>query len=82
MLARFVVADALKDSVAELRKDDEMRMSQHVYTKTPSEWHALTWRCHMFTTTFQEEFSAIREREERGIARLVFPQIPNKTRSD
>jgi len=39
-------------------------------------------RCHRFTAAFQEEISAFRRREEGGIARLVFPQIFNKVRSD
>ena len=30
-----LVADALKDSVAELRKDEETRVSQYVHTKHP-----------------------------------------------
>jgi len=70
-----LVADALKDSIAELRKDDETRMSQYVYTKTLSEWHALTWRCHRFATAFHGEISALREGEENRFSRLVFPRV-------
>ena len=32
-----LIADALKDSLTELRKDDEARMSQYVHTEL-SEW--------------------------------------------
>ena len=37
---RRFIATALEDSVSELRKDNEMRMSQYVHTEL-SEWHAL-----------------------------------------
>ena len=66
------IADALKDSLTELRKDDEMRMSQYVHTEL-SEWSPLTQYCLRITTTFQEELSAFREGGQKQLAQLVFP---------
>jgi len=67
------VADALKDSAAELRKVHETMMSQYVHTKL-SEGCASMWRCRRFTTTFQREIWMSREGEENRLARLVLPQ--------
>ena len=75
-----LVADTLRDSIAGLRKDEEARASQYAHSKLSS-WPALTWYCHRFTDTLRE-LSAVREREEKGIARLVFPQISNGACSD
>jgi hypothetical protein len=83
-----LVANALNESVTELRKDNEMMMSQYVRTEPP-EWHVLTWCCRRITTTFQEELSVLREGEQRRLAEfregeqkrlaeLVFLQVSNR----
>ena len=72
-----LVADALKVSFAELRKEDETRMTQYVHTEPP-EWHVSMWCCRRITTTFQEELSAFRKGEEKRLAQLVVPCIPKE----
>ena len=67
---RRLVAGALNESVTELRKDNDTRMSQYVYTQL-SGWHVLTWCSRRFTTAFKEELSAIRKGEEERLVRLV-----------
>jgi len=71
---RRLVAKALNESVTELRKDNDTRMSKYVHTEPP-EWHVLTWCYCRITTTFQEELSAFREGEEKRLAQLVFPHV-------
>jgi len=65
-----LVAGALNESVTELGKANDTRMSQYVYTQPP-ELHAFTWCYRRFTTTFKEELSAIRKGEEERFVRLV-----------
>jgi hypothetical protein len=72
-----LVANALNESVTELRKDNETMMSQYVRTEPP-EWHVLTWCCRRITTTFQEELSVFREGEQKRLAELVFLQVSNR----
>lgn len=63
-----LIVDALKDSIKELRKDDEARISRYVYIQL-SEWHILIQYCYRITTTFQEELSAFRAGEEKRFSR-------------
>ena len=74
-----LIADALKDNLAELRKDDETRMSKYVQADL-SEWHALIECCPRITATFQGELSAFREGEEKRLAQLVFLQVSDESR--
>jgi len=71
-----LVAAALSDSVAALRKDDETRLSQYVRAKPP-ECHGLMQHCHRLTTTFQGGLLAFRDGEEKRLARSAFPQVFN-----
>ena len=73
-----LIAETLKDSLAELRKDEETRMSQYVYTEL-SEWHALIACRPRITTTVREELSAFREGEEKRLAQLVFHRISDES---
>jgi len=74
-----LIAEALKDSLAELRKDDETRMSQYVHTEL-SEWHALIECRPRVTTTVRGELSAFREGEEKRLAQLVFHRVSDESR--
>ena len=64
-----LVAGALNESVTELRKDSDTRMSQYVHTQPPG-WRVLTWCCR----SFQEE---LRRGEEKRLAQSVFLQVSN-----
>ena len=69
-----LIAETLKDDLAERRRDDEMRMSQYVHTEL-SERHALM-ECHpRITTSVRGELSAFREGEEKRLAQLVFHRV-------
>lgn len=45
---RRLIAKALNESVTELRKDNDTRMSKYVHTEPP-EWHMLTW-CYSYVS--------------------------------
>jgi hypothetical protein len=68
---RRLVANALNESVTELKKDNNTKISGYVHTEPP-QWHVLTWCRRRITTTFQKELSAFREDEEK---RLAFPHL-------
>jgi len=63
----------LKDNVAELREDEEARISQYAHSEHPRSG-ALTCCCYRITSTLQAVISAFREGEGARIVRLVFPQ--------
>ena len=67
-----LVADALNESVVELRRDNDTRMLQCVHTQLPG-GHVLTWCCR----SFQEE---LRKGEEKRLAQSVFLQVSNGSR--
>ena len=69
-----LVADVLKDNLAELRKDDEMKMFQYVQ-QNPPKWPVLMWCCCRITAAFQGVLLASREGKEELLARLVFPHV-------
>ena len=55
-----LVANALHESVTEMRKDNDTRMSQYVHTKPPVA-HVNTVLSTRITTAFREEHLAFRE---------------------
>ena len=87
-----LVADALKDSVAELRKDEEARVAElregeearvsKCAHAGPSQWRTLTRRSHRITDAFSKEISKLLEGEENRVVRLVFPRAFDGARSD
>ena len=74
-----LVAGALTESVMELRKDNDARMSQYVRTQPPG-WHVLTRCCRRFNTTFQEQLSTFREGEEKRLAQSAFLRVSDGSR--
>ena len=76
-----LVANALHESVAEMRKDNDTRMSEYVHTKPPvARVNALlstriTTAFREDHLAFREEISAFRECEEKRLAQLVFHHV-------
>ena len=67
-----LVADALKDSINELRKEDETRISRYV-PRNPGAAH-INVMGPRITTAFQGELSTFREGEEKRLTQSVFLQ--------
>jgi len=69
-----LVAGVLKDSIAELRKDEEKRISLYVHDESLGVVGVNVSR-YRFITAIQEEISALRESEDKQTVRLVSPEV-------